>query len=142
MAAAQWMLAYAETMECVSDAAVLGFLHGTLDAGQRASVERHLDACAECLELVTLASKSSLAVRGVIGSVDDLALPGGGELAPGTSVGRYEIVAPLGRGAMGAVYAARDTQLGRRVAIKLVHPAFARDPSSQLGLLREAQALA
>src|SRR5690242_13322557 len=40
-------------------------------------------------------------------------------LSPGTRLGPYEIVSPIGRGGMGEVYRARDTRLGRDVAVKL-----------------------
>jgi serine/threonine-protein kinase len=49
-------------------------------------------------------------------------------LAPGSRLGSYEIIAPLGSGGMGEVWRARDTALGRDVAIKLLKPEFAGDP--------------
>src|SRR3984893_16378030 len=48
-------------------------------------------------------------------------------LAAGTKLGPYEIIAPLGAGGMGEVYRARDTHLGRTVAIKILPAAFSAD---------------
>jgi Tol biopolymer transport system component len=63
-------------------------------------------------------------------------------LAPGTRLGPYEILAPVGAGAMGVVYRARDTRLGRDVAVKVLPPAFARDPDRLARFEREARAVA
>jgi serine/threonine protein kinase len=41
-------------------------------------------------------------------------------LAPGTQLGPYTVIAPLGAGGMGEVFRARDTRLGREVAIKIL----------------------
>ncbi len=63
-------------------------------------------------------------------------------LDPGTRLGPYEIGAPLGAGGMGEVYRARDTRLGRDVAIKALPAEFARDPERLARFEREAKLLA
>jgi hypothetical protein len=60
----------------------------------------------------------------------------------GARFGRYEILAELGKGGMGIVYKARDRQLGREVALKVVRPDVAAKPSTSERFLREARALA
>ena len=63
-------------------------------------------------------------------------------LEPGTRLGPYEIVAPLGAGGMGEVYRARDTKLNRDAAIKVLPDLFANDPERLARFTREAQTLA
>ncbi len=63
-------------------------------------------------------------------------------LAPGTKIGPYEILSPLGAGGMGEVYRARDTRLGRDVAIKVLPEAFARDAERLRRFETEARAVA
>jgi TolB-like protein/Tfp pilus assembly protein PilF len=62
-------------------------------------------------------------------------------LAPGTRLGPYEIVSPLGAGGMGEVYCARDTRLDRAVAIKILPEAVSSDPQRRLRFDREARAI-
>jgi eukaryotic-like serine/threonine-protein kinase len=63
-------------------------------------------------------------------------------LASGTKLGPYEIVAPAGAGGMGEVYRARDARLNREVAIKVLPPAFSRDPERLGRFQQEARLIA
>jgi serine/threonine protein kinase len=65
--------------------------------------------------------------------------------APGAVVrqfGPFEILAPIGAGGMGEVYRARDTKLGREVAIKILSPQFTADSGRRARFAREARLLA
>ncbi|HEX5048077.1 MAG TPA: protein kinase [Gammaproteobacteria bacterium] len=63
-------------------------------------------------------------------------------LAAGTRFGPYEIVAPLGAGGMGEVYRARDTRLGRDVAIKVLPAHSSSEPNALARFEREARVIA
>jgi eukaryotic-like serine/threonine-protein kinase len=63
-------------------------------------------------------------------------------LAPGARLGPYEILSAIGAGGMGEVYRARDTKLGRDVALKVLPESFAADPERVARMHREAQVLA
>jgi len=63
-------------------------------------------------------------------------------ITPGSKLSFYEVVAPLGAGAMGEVWRARDTRLGREVAIKVLPEHFAEDAERLARFEREARSLA
>src|ERR1700732_2861494 len=62
-------------------------------------------------------------------------------LKPNTRLGPYEIGAPLGAGGMGEVYRARDTRLGREVAIKILPAQLSSDPVRKQRFEREAKTI-
>src|SRR5271154_4243436 len=63
-------------------------------------------------------------------------------LASGTRLGPYEIIAPLGAGGMGEVYRAKDSRLGREVALKVLPESFSRDADRLRRFEQEARAVA
>ncbi len=66
---------------------------------------------------------------------------GARQLASGTRLGPYQIVAPIGAGGMGEVYEARDTRLDRTVAIKILPAEIADDPHLRQRFEREGRAI-
>src|SRR6266403_968812 len=62
-------------------------------------------------------------------------------LLPGTRLGPYEIMTPLGAGGMGEVYRARDTRLDRTIAIKILPAQFSSDPVRKQRFEREAKTI-
>lgn len=111
---------------CPDENELVRFARGALDEAAGSSLSSHLDGCASCRHAVAEAA-----------SEEPLSPP---PVAAGARVGRYEVDALLGTGAMGAVFSARDASLHRRVAIKLLHTAG--DELSRERLDREAQAMA
>src|SRR3712207_1877703 len=63
-------------------------------------------------------------------------------LAPGTRLGAYQVVSPIGAGGMGEVYRALDTRLDRHVAIKILPDAFRADSERVARFQRETKLLA
>src|SRR5512134_3627635 len=60
-------------------------------------------------------------------------------LQPGTRLGPYESIAPIGAGGMGEVFRARDTRLGREVAVKVLPQHLSAQPEIRARFEREAK---
>src|SRR3954470_20179753 len=63
-------------------------------------------------------------------------------ITPGTRLGPYEIVSPIGAGGMGQVFRARDPRLGREVALKILPPEMSGDSARRARFEQEARAAA
>ena len=127
-----------------------------LPSARRAEVVEHADECEACRVLLVELIRSAPPIKETLPDLGDPATAAtvdsgsrrrGGfvELQPGDRIDRYIIEGTLGAGGMGVVYAARDPELDRRVALKLLHARVVKDPSAsnaEARLLREAQAVA
>mgnify|MGYP002619819733 CR=1 FL=1 len=117
---------------CPSAEEIQGFVERRLTDAVHERIVRHVDRCSECRQW--LAHLTSLASHGVEATEQRGGLPG-----RASQLGRYALGEELGRGAMGVVHAARDPQLGREVAIKLIDDAGG---DVHARVLREARAMA
>src|SRR6185369_13822250 len=123
------------------------FVEGLLSDETSAAVEAHIDICPECRQFVSELAKSSATAHSYDARNDrepSLVFDDQKAMAP-TTIGRYVVLAPLGSGGMGIVYAAYDPELDRKIALKLLRPDLgdaATVGASRARLLREAQAMA
>jgi serine/threonine-protein kinase len=131
----------------LNEARIAAFVRGDVSADERAAIEAAIDRDPRWLAVVAMMVRldegtASSAARGF--EVSDEAIASevdrdqAHRVAVGTRLGRYAIEAVVGRGGMGVVYAAEDPQLGRRVALKLLHGGTV----DQARMVREARALA
>ena len=122
-------------VECLGEEDVVRLFEGQVTADEQARLDRHIDGCPECLELVAEVA------RGVAAQAQTPADP----VEPGLVVpDRYKVLERIGVGATGVVYAAFDQVLDRKVALKLLRTdriAFG-DVRGQARLVREAKILA
>ena len=114
------------------------------DLALRREVESLLaaDTSGRFLDRLPIASESLLAGAQAVLPVSIAPTSSSTALAAGARVGPYEVVAPLGTGAMGEVYRACDTKLNRTVALKVLPDRFAFDPDRSARFIREAHLLA
>jgi tetratricopeptide (TPR) repeat protein/tRNA A-37 threonylcarbamoyl transferase component Bud32 len=124
--------------ECLGDQQLLELVEGRLDASAQRAMVAHVDACSRCRELLAAAARVASPRSGP--APDDAA---GVAPARGATIGRYVIIDQVGAGAMGEVYAAYDSELERKVAIKLLREDVEL-PGAELRarLAREAKVLA
>jgi tetratricopeptide (TPR) repeat protein/tRNA A-37 threonylcarbamoyl transferase component Bud32 len=133
-----------ENLDCPSEDRILAYAEGMLQPREADSIGLHLDSCSSCRSLVAAAAGSAWpsAAASPDGSASAAAAA---ELPPGQKVGRYVVLDLVGKGAMGAVYAAYDSELDRKVALKLLRAdvqASTADAELKARLLREARTMA
>lgn len=114
---------------CPDDAFLLRLVTGQLRGPALDEADAHLDGCDSCREAVIELARTGDAPTAA--------------LRRGATVGRYVVLGVAGRGGMGVVHAAYDTELERKVALKLLGAAHGDEPQrARARLVREAQAMA
>ena len=148
-------------MDCPNQTTLVALADGRLPRAQGEAIEGHARTCADCTarlataraaatgsQTATLANVAGFEVRPRVAadsqppdSFSEGAAAESAELERGASIGRYTILALVGKGGMGEVYAAYDPELDRKIALKLLR-ARSSDRRSRARLLREAKAIA
>ncbi len=140
-------------MICLSSSQIERFCKDNLPPEERASAEAHIEACARCREALYDREFQDLEIdempAGTRNPGEKLDSPAAVRLdhgnvagqAGGETIGPYLLRRELGRGGQGRVYAAEDTRLGRRVALKVLPAHTMQSPEIRLRFEREAAAL-
>jgi tetratricopeptide (TPR) repeat protein len=138
-------------MACLDENQVLALVHGRLSGDELQAAQEHLDGCMDCLDLVGFYQQSAEITQDDDETHDHEFVPLSESeeielnATQGSKIGRYEVIRSLGRGGMGVVYLARDPELDRPVALKLVKPSLQADERAdhfEKRLMREARAMA
>ena len=125
-------------VECLDDAVMADLAGNKLSPAQRDAVMEHVEQCPSCDERLQerLFGEDEATVQAAAGVLEtkdeDL-----GQTLPGRTLGRYLIIEQVGKGALGAVFAAYDPELDRRVAIKVLHRNVSADDAQLRDNLRQ-----
>jgi WD40 repeat protein/serine/threonine protein kinase len=109
-------------LACPDDNTILAFVEQSLEPSEAELVEGHLDTCPPCRQLFSRIAKAINEVVEPSSDLEQADLVSDTALEPGTSLSHFQIIRLLGRGGMGLVYLARDLELGRKVALKVIQP--------------------
>ncbi len=120
---------------CLDEEVASKLARGELAGKEASDCELHLDACSDCQELVAILAQLATAE-----APQEKASPG--HASPGERIGRYSVTRELGRGATSVVYLARDLELERDVALKLMTVLAPAESMRASRLVHEARALA
>ena len=139
--------ALAASTPCLTDDDAAALVSDTLEPAQRDVLGEHIDQCDRCRRFVSALVAAELpteqANREQRASEGSTGAAGATGLAAGDALGRFQLVRLLGHGSMGEVWAARDPELDREVALKLLRlPPGALGVEATTRLRREAQAMA
>jgi WD40 repeat protein/tRNA A-37 threonylcarbamoyl transferase component Bud32 len=149
-------LGTASTRGCLDDETLAAYAAGALAAAERESLGAHLDVCTGCRELVAAVVRLEREARTASAMGDPSTpketdavttrplapAPPAPAIAAGTQIDQYRVLRALAAGGMGDVYLARDVELGRKVALKIIRPERLADPRARERFLFEARVTA
>jgi serine/threonine protein kinase/DNA-binding CsgD family transcriptional regulator len=123
---------------CPPETVLAAFVAGALAHDEVSPVEEHLSSCDDCRRILAVVERTSDTRAPADPASSDPTLPSG------STAGRYVLQSLLGVGGMGQVFEARDPELARKVAIKILDAGGTDDEAEQLAarMRREAQAMA